>query len=114
MFLNWSISLVTTSGLDSDGQIIIHYWRLLQSIGPIHQQMHEVMVDSTTFHFSRSSAEDSLPVVSKLLIRPAPNISLNGTMVNCTDVTSSETASTIAIIINVSDVVYCEFMGPMF
>ena len=55
--------------------------------------MHEVMVDSITFHFSRSSAEDSFPVVSKLLIRPAPNISL--TMMNCTDVTSSDTASII-------------------
>ena len=97
MFLNWSISLATPE----DGATGQTYWRLLQSIGPIHQQAHQITVDSTTFHFSRSSAQDSLPVVSRLLI----SSTRNGTVINCTDVVSSDTTSTTVNIVNIGDLV---------
>lgn len=68
--------------------------RTLQLDGPNHLQIYEQMIGSTTFHYSRSSAENMLPLVSTLLIRPVSE-DLNGTVVNCTDVTTADTVSTM-------------------
>ena len=48
-----------------------------------------LMVNSTVFDFSRTSARNSLPVESRLLIGPVSN-SLNGTVIDCDDLESSE------------------------
>ena len=58
-----------------------------------------LMVDSTVFDFSRTSARNSLPVESRLLIGPVSD-SLNGTVINCDDLESSESLSTAIIIMN--------------
>ena len=56
------------------------------------------MVNSTVFDFSRTSARNSLPVESRLLIGPVGN-SLNGTVISCDDLESSESLSTTIVII---------------
>ena len=48
-----------------------------------------LMANSTVFSFSRTSARNSLPVESRLLIGPVSN-SLNGTVIDCDDLESSE------------------------
>ena len=60
--------------------------------------MSLLMVNSTLFSFSRISARGSLPVESTLLIDPVSN-NLNGTVVNCFDLVSSNSLSTTVIII---------------
>ena len=47
------------------------------------------MVNSVTFNFTRISTQNMLPLVSRLLISPVRD-ALNGTLVNCTDVETSE------------------------
>jgi hypothetical protein len=42
------------------------------------------------FNFSRISAHDSMPVMSRLIISPVSS-SLNGTVVNCVDLEMSST-----------------------
>ena len=57
------------------------------------------MINSTLFTFSRISAQNEWPLVSKLLISPVTT-GLNGTVVNCTAVPVMETASTTVYISN--------------
>ena len=57
-----------------------------------------LMVNSTVFDFSRTSARNSLPVESRLLVGPVGNY-LNGTVINCDDLESSESLSTAIIIV---------------
>ena len=61
----------------------------------------ELLVNSTTFIFSRISAPGSLPLMSRLLINPVAD-ALNGTDVNCTDVDASNSSSTRIRVINES------------
>ena len=60
-------------------------------------EMSQLTVNSTVFSFSRTSAEYSLPVMSRLLIGPISN-DLNGTVINCVDVAATESLSTTIII----------------
>ena len=53
-----------------------------------------LLINSTRFIFSRLSPPNSLPLISILVINPI-TVGLNATEVNCTDVQTSETVSTI-------------------
>lgn len=57
------------------------------------QQASDVTVNSTTFTFMRTSAQDSLPLVSTLVISFVGR-DLNGVVVHCIDVGASVTAMT--------------------
>ena len=54
-------------------------------------------VNSTIFNFSKTSAGDDLPVMSRLLISPVSS-GLNGTVINCEDLDTAEVSSTTVII----------------
>ena len=58
--------------------------------------MPPLVVNSTVFDFSRTSDRNMLPVESRLLIGPVSD-SLNGTVINCDDLESSESLSTAII-----------------
>lgn len=57
------------------------------------------VIGSSRFTFSKSSARGNLPLVSTLLIDPVTN-DLNGIMINCTDVSSMESATSIVYVVN--------------
>ena len=56
-----------------------------------------VMINSTLFTFSRISPRGHLPLVSRLLITTG----LNGIVINCTDISTMETASATIYAVNV-------------
>jgi hypothetical protein len=87
-FLEWSFSLIPENETAP-----MRYTRNLQNSGLHHTQLFDQTIGSTTFIYSRSSAENAVPVISTLLISPVSE-DLNGTVVNCTDVTTSDTVST--------------------
>ena len=88
-FLQWMFSV--TLGVNDTHTIT----RTIQAAVPAGDAMSQFIVNSTMFNFSRTSAEGSLPVMSKVVIGPV-NSSLNGTVMNCIDLdTSSSTATTI-------------------
>ena len=71
--------------------------RTIQAAVPAGDAMFQFVVNSTVFNFSRTSAEGSLPMMSKIVIGPVSS-SLNGTVMNCIDLdTSSSTATTIIV-----------------
>ena len=72
--------------------------RTIQATVLDEDAMTQLVVNSTVFNFSRTSAQDSLPVMSKLVIGPV-NGSLNGTVMNCIDLDTSSSSSTTIIII---------------
>ena len=57
-----------------------------------------LMVNSTLFSFSRTSARNSLPLESSLVIGPISD-HLNGTVINCIDLESLQNLSTTVVII---------------
>ena len=92
-FLEWSFTLIPENETTP-----MRYTRSLQTYGPKHLQIFEQVIASTMFIYSRNSAENSLPLMSTLSVSPVSD-GLNGTVVNCTDVTTSDTVSTIIIIV---------------
>ena len=56
-----------------------------------------LIVNSTVFNFSRISAHNSVPVMSRLVISPVSN-GLNGTVMSCVEVHRREVASTTIIV----------------
>ena len=63
----------------------------------------ERIINSTTFTFSSTSAEDDLPLISMLAIN-STSIKLNGTVVHCMDaVNAMSSASTTIQIIDTSN-----------
>ena len=66
------------------------------------QTFNQTVLNSTIFTFLRTSAQDSLVLTSKVVIRTVRDISLNGTVVICMDVASPsmESSSTTIMIIN--------------
>ena len=93
-FLEWSFSLIPENGTGP-----VRYTRILQTSGPNYAQIFEQVIGSTTFLYSRSTVENSLPLMSTLSIRPVSK-DLNGTVVNCTDVTTSDRVSTVIFVID--------------
>ena len=84
--------------------------RIIVSSGPPSVVMPQLVVNSTTFNISRTSAENR-PVMSRLLINPVTN-NLNGTVINCVDVFASELSSTTIIIMTDSllGMNYCHYL----
>ena len=64
-----------------------------------HDQTQNLRVNSTLFTFLRSSVQNIVPLVSILTIN-ATSDRLNGTMVTCSDIETSESVSTTISIIN--------------
>ena len=64
------------------------FMRTVSSVGP-SSVIEPLTVNSTLFMFSRTSTQDSLPLMSRLLINPA-TVDLNGTVLNCIEVATSE------------------------
>ena len=89
-FLEWSFSLIPEG--DTTAR---RYARVLNPNSPTST----LEVNSITFTFSIISAGSNLPLTSQLLISPVSD-SLNGTEVNCTDVGTSNSTSTIVTVIN--------------
>ena len=58
-----------------------------------------LVINSTLFTFSRISARDIFPLVSRALIDPL-TIGLNGIVINCTDASMMETATAIVHVMN--------------
>ena len=85
-FLEWSFFLVT------EGETMARRFSRILNPGSV-PATSDLEVNSITINFSRISAKDSQPLVSRLLITPV-NDGLNGTVVNCTDILASNTSST--------------------
>ena len=56
--------------------------------------MSQLLVNLTVFNFSKTSAKDRLPVMSRLVLISPVSDGLNGTVINCVDVETSESSST--------------------
>ena len=91
-------------------------WRFLQQgtmeeiTNPVNidardaNQMKQILVQSATFTFTRTSACEASPLISRLFI-DSVNIGLNGTVVQCSDVANSMiSASTTIQIIHTSQI----------
>ena len=92
--LEWSISLIPT------GETTTTFIRRLLTTFEGVSSISSSIVANSSFIFSRISAQNTLPLISRLLINPV-SAKLNGTVVNCTDIVeTSETASTLVQIIN--------------
>ena len=92
-FLQWSFSLIPENGTTAIRRTFV-----LTSLSSTNQLSH-LQVNSTKFTFSRISAQNSVPLVSKLAIN-ATSDGLNGTVVTCLDVQASESMATIIQIMN--------------
>ena len=68
---------------------------VIQTARPTSATMSQQVVNSTVFNFSRISAEGASPLVSRLLISPVSN-GLNGTVINCEDLDTSELSSLLS------------------
>lgn len=64
--------------------------------------MSQLIVNSTVFNYSKTSAKDRLPVMSRILISPVSD-RLNGTVINCVDVETAEVSSTT---VNIAEEVF--------
>ena len=92
-FIRWSITARNGLGRFQD------YGPLFVRAEDASQQTSSITVNSTTFTTMRTSDQGSLPLISTMIINSV-NGYLNGTVVNCDDVGTSEsmTASTTIII----------------
>ena len=94
-FIRWSLVVINEHGMEED----ITVSRNSRDPNP---RPIEGIINSTTFTFTRTSAEDLLPLISTLSINSA-SIGLNGTVIHCMDVINPMTsASTTIQIINTS------------
>ena len=85
MFLNWSYSLIPNV-------------RVIQSTGQSDQN-YALTVNNTLFTIYRLSGPNSLPLMSRLLIRPVSD-NLNGTVITCEDLETSNSSSTVVNVVN--------------
>ena len=85
MFLNWSYSLIPNG-------------RVIQSTGQSDQN-YALTVNNIVFTFYRLSGPNSLPLMSRLLIRPVSD-NLNGTVITCEDLETSNSSSTVINVVN--------------
>ena len=90
-FLEWSFSLIPTGETTA-----MTYSRILTTLSA---DVSSLILANSSFTFSRISAQNSLPLISGLLINPV-SAEPNGIEVNCADIETSETASTLVKIIN--------------
>ena len=97
-FLQWSFSLIPEGETTARDHMFT-----LTSLNPTNQ-IQQLSVNSTMFTFSRSSAANSVPLMSKLTIN-ATSDNLNQTVVTCLDVEALESVSTTINIINVDKLI---------
>ena len=71
--------------------------RTIQAAVQAEDAMSQLVVNSTMFNFSKTSAQDSRPVMSKVVIGPVSS-GLNGTVMNCIDLDTSSSSSTTIIV----------------
>ena len=93
-FLQWRFNV--TRGIND----LFTFRRSIQATLTEEESMHQFPVNSTMFNFSRTSAQDSLPVMSKVVIGPISS-GLNGTVMNCVDLDApiiSSSSTTIIVI----------------
>ena len=74
------------------------YRRGVTSQGRTDTQMSYLIIDNSTFTFTRISDENDMPLVSRLLISPV-NGRLNQTTVICDDLINSVQSTTVTIIV---------------
>ena len=91
-FMRWSIMVTNEQGMEEE----ITISRNSRDSSP---PPRERIINSTKFTFSRTSAEDDLPLISMLTIN-STGIGLNGTVVHCRD---AETETSISTTINIID-----------
>ena len=90
--LEWRFSVIRGNATTAT-----EFSRIIIATGSASDSMSLIVVNTTTFRFSRTSAEDSLPVMSRLLIGRVSR-GLNGIVINCEDVGTSEVSSTTVVI----------------
>ena len=93
LFLQWSFSLIRGSDMTPT-----YFTRTIIPSVSTNEAMSYLIVNSVIFNFSRLSAQNSLPLMSQLLIGQADR-QLNGTEVNCADLDSSERVATVINVI---------------
>ena len=87
--LQWSLLLVNNEGISRI------YTRHITSID-MSQQMSQLTVNSSVFHFSRTSLQGDLPLTSSLITNSI-SLGLEGTVINCTEVGITMNSSSIVI-----------------
>ena len=99
--LNLTCSLTGSNILEwtfAPATIFMGLYRAIEANTPKNSDDSSV-IGSSRFTFSKSSARGNLPLVSTLLIDPV-TIDLNGIMINCTDIFSLESATSIVYVVN--------------
>ena len=92
--LSWEFTAISESG-----SAMTYMPAPVESAGPSGVPP-SVIINTTTFTFSRLSYRDSLPLISRMTISPASS-GLNGTVVNCFEgFPSTESAATTIRIID--------------
>ena len=91
-FILWNFMLTNDQG------IFRMYERTITLVDPSQQASH-LMVNSTSFNFTRTSTQNISPLTSSLLITVRNGSStLNGTKINCTGIMGNIRMSTSTII----------------
>ena len=96
IFLEWSFPRV------GEPQALRLHTRAITAEGPAEAQTKQLKDNSTTYQFTRTSAEGS-PVSSRLIISTVSN-GHNGTTLTCSDVTTETASTTIVIIDNYREI----------
>ena len=91
-FLRWEFTVIRESGSP------VTFMPNVIADGP-SGVASPVMVNSTTFTFSRLSAQDSSPLISWMTINHVSE-GLNGVQMSCMDVEASQSATTIIRILD--------------
>ena len=86
-FLEWSFFVIPDNGTTA-----VRRTFALTSLSTSNQLSH-LQLNSTMFTFSRTSARNGMPLVSRLSINAVTD-SLNGFVLTCTDVETSESVAT--------------------
>ena len=92
-FLQWRFPLIP------EGETIHRPYTFTITSLNRDNQIQNLRVNTTIFTFARTSPQNSLPLVSSLIVN-ATSDGLHGTMITCSNVETSESASTIISIIN--------------
>ena len=89
-FIRWSILQ------PNEQEVLVEATHSVQINSRDANQMSQRAIDSATFTFMRTSAQGASPLISTLSI-DSVNISLNGIVLRCTDVTNPMTSASTTI-----------------
>ena len=90
-FLQWRFRVIR-----GNETIATEFTRTIASTVSISEVISQLVVNSIVFDFSRTSARDSLLVISRLVIGPVSS-GLNETVINCIDLDTAESSVTTII-----------------